>query len=683
MGRTFEAADAGRGRMVMISRGLWQRRFGGDPGIAGRSIVLDGNAAIVAGVLPEWFRFPAVGDLPAGFGFSASPMIWTLEVLTPEQERNRGGKSRVLIGRLKPGVPVSQAEADLAAIAADIARESPRSNAGWTVRIISLREQLVGRVRPALMALLTAVGLVLFIACANVANLLLVRATTRQRELAIRCALGASRVKLVLQLLTESVVLALLAGVTGLAVGWWTLRGLLAAMPADLPALEGAAVDLRVLAFTMTISLLTGIAFGLVPALQATRCDTAEALRDGGRGTVGSRRAHRTRSVLVVVEVAVAVLLLVGAALLIQTFVRLSNVDTGFEPDGVLTLEIALPPAAYPGPASISFFDTLLERISAVPGVASVGATSGLPLSGQENLALVTIQGAPPPVPGQEIMSDHRAVTPGYFSTLRIPLLEGSLLPGHVPPDRNFVAVVNETMARTWWPGDSPIGRRIKMAAYEQDAPWHTVIGVVGDTRQSGLDSALRPQVYVQHAQDPRPQMALVMRTAGDPLALAAPVRASVHAIDPNQPVASIRTMEDVMQAAVSTRRFNMFVVAVFAALAVTLSLVGLYAVVAHSVAERLHEMGVRLALGARPANLLRMVLTDGLKLVAAGIAIGLFAAFLLTRFLDTLLFDVHARDAATFIIVPLLLFAAAMLGCLIPARRAMRVNPADALRSE
>jgi predicted permease len=683
IGRTFVPGDSLQVRTVMLGHGLWQRRFGSDPSVVGRTIQLNSEPAIVAGVLPPWFRFPAAGELPEGFGFSATPEIWSLEVLTPDQQRNRGGKSRALIGRLKPGVSMEQAEADLAAIAADIARESPRSNAGWTVRVISLRDQLVGRVRPALMVVLTAVGLVLFIACANVANLLLVRATARQRELTVRCALGASRARLMRQLLTESLVLAVMAGLAGVVLAWWTLRVLVTTLPANLPAVEQAVVDLRTFGFTMVTSLVTGLAFGFVPAYQGTRCDLAGALRDGGRGTIGGRRVHHTRSLLVVLEVALAVLLLVGAALLIQTFIRLTNVPPGFRTEGVLTLEIALPESAYSDATSTAFFGALLERLEALPGVEAAGATSGLPLGGQENVALVTIEGAPRPEPGQEIMSDYRVVTPGYFTALDIPLRHGTWLPEQVRADGPPVVLVNETMARTWWRDQSPLGRRIKLAAYEQDAPWYTVVGVVGDTRQSGLESALRPQVYVHLGQNPSGQMAIVLYSSGNPEALALPARAAVTGIDPSQPVASVRTMKNVIEASVSTRRFNMFVVALFALMAVTLALVGLYAVVAYSVAERIPEMGVRLALGAQPADLLAMVLREGLTLVAAGIGIGLVAAFVLTRFLEAMLFGVQARDAATFIGVPLVLLIAALLGCIIPARRAMRVNPATALRAE
>ena len=681
IGRTFMPEDMTRGRTLLISHAFWHRRFGGDPSIAGRTITVNNEPATIIGVLPPWFRFPAAGELPEGFNFAASPLIWSLDVLTPEQKRNRGGKSSVLIGRLKPGVTIADAETDLAAIAADIARESPRSNAGWTVRVMSLREQLVGGVRPPLVVLLTAVGLVLVIACANVANLLLVRATARQREITVRFALGASRAQLIRQLLLESVLLALISGFAGLVVAWTALTALLAAAPPNLPAVGDAHLDWRIFAFTAIVSLATGLAFGIVPALHATRAGTAGVLRDGARGTIGSRRANRTRGLLVVIEVALAVLLLVGTALLLQTFVQLTSVAKGFRSDGVLTMEVALPPSVYAGPSAAAFFESLVAKLSGLPAVDAAGATSGLPLGGQENLAQVTIEGAPQPAPGQELVSDYRVVTPGYFRALGIPLIKGSLLPVQIRADAPRLAVINETMANTWWPGQDPVGRRIKLAAYEQEAPWHTVIGVVGDTLHSALDSAPRPQTYVHVRQAPGTQMAIVIRTATDPMSLAGAARAAVFAMDPNQPVAALRSMDDVIAASVSDRRFSMFLTAVFSLLAVTLALVGLYAVVAYSVAERIHEMGVRLALGARPADLLGLVLADGLKLLSAGIALGLAAAFVLTRFLEALLFGVEARDASTFIAASLLLLVAGLLGCIVPARRAMRVDPAVALR--
>jgi putative ABC transport system permease protein len=682
-GRAFTAGDAVAGRVVLIGYALWQRRFGGDAAVLSRPISLNGQPAIVTGVLPAWFRFPAAGELPEGLGYSPNPEIWTLDVLTPEMQRSRAGKSFALIGRVGERISMDAAQAELAAIAADIAREFPASNAGWTVRVFPLREQLVGGVRPALIVLLTAVWLLLLIACVNVANLLLVRASGRHREVCVRRALGADRRRLVRQLLLESVVLAVVAGAAGLLLAWLGLRLLLAMLPPGLPALATAGLDWRVTAFTFAVSLLTGVTFGLVPALQTTRLDVGEALREGGRGSAGSRRARRTRNILVVAEVAVAIVLLVGAVLLVQTFVRLLHVDPGFRSERVLTAEIALPRMSYSGSRAPQFFDALAVRLARVPGIEGVAVTSSLPLAGTENLRQVTIEGRPRPQAGQEIISDYRIVTPEYFRIMGIPHVQGDLLlPGRTagsPP----VLLINKTMAETWFREENPIGRRIKLTSYEQAAPWFTIAGIVGDTRHTKLDSDLRPQVYVDHQLEPNLQMTVVLRTVSDPAGFAAVVRAAVHELDSKQPVGRIRTMTAVVTDSVSDRRFTMFLAGTFALLALVLSLVGLYAVVSHSVAERTQEMGVRLALGATPAMLLRLVLGEALRLVALGAAIGLAAALVLTRLIERLLFGVAAHDLATFVAVPLLLLTASLLGCILPARRAMRVEPIVALRAE
>jgi putative ABC transport system permease protein len=682
-GRTFVPADQAAGRVALIGEGLWRRRFGGDPRIVGQVVSMNGEPATILGVLPSWFRFPAGGELPENFGFAATPDVWALDVLTPEQQRMRGGKSFAMIGRLDDGVTLADAEADLNAIAAAIAAEFPDYNAGWRVRVLPLREQLVGGLRRPLLILLTAVGFVLLIACANVANLLLVRAASRQRELCVRHALGAGRGRLVRELVLESLLLSLASAAVGLVFAWWGLRALLATIPSTLPSVATATLDLRVLTFMTAMSTATGIIFGLVPAIQGTRCNPSEGLRDGARGTVGSRRANATRNVLVVFEVALAAVLLIGAALLIQTFVRLVGVETGFRPEGVLTMELVLPRSAYPEAQASAFHDRLLARLSTLPGVEGAAATSGLPLSGRENLQQVTIEGRPRPRPGSEILTDYRVVTPGYFEVLGMRRLEGDGLREEEAPDTAPTLVINETMARAYWPGESPIGRRLKLTSYDRDAPWYTVVGVVNDTRYTALDSALRPQVYVHFHRDPAQQMWIVLRTGGDPLAFANAARNAVHEIDPNQPVGRVRAMAEVVAASVSDRRFSMFLLGMFATLALTLSVVGLYAVVSYSVSERIHEMGVRLALGAQPSNLLTMVLGEGLRLAAIGMAIGLGAALVMTRFLEALLFGVHARDAATFVAVPLVLTLAALFGCLVPAVRAMRIDPVVALRAE
>jgi len=521
---------------------------------------------------------------------------------------------------------------------------------------------------------------VLLIACANVANLLLVRATARQREICVRYALGAPRSALVWQSLTESVLLASAGGVAGLAVAWWMLRALLTLAPASLPAAAQASLDWRVLLFTFGLSIVTGVLFGAVPAWHCTRFDTAEGLREGSRGMVGGKSATRTRNALVVLEVALAVTLLIGSVLLVQTFVRLIHVDTGFRTDRILTMEIALPRTTYTPARASGFFLSLIDRVAALPGVEAAGLTSGVPLSGSENLLPVTPEGQPRPEPGHEIISDYRVITSGYLEALGIPVLEGDSIRPSVDAPRVWI---NQTMARSAWDGRPAVGRRLKLTNYDREGVWYTVAGVVGDTRYTGLDRGLRPQVYVHFGQDPREQMAVVLRSYGDPNLLINSARLAVQALDPDQPVARVRTMEQILTTSVASRRFQMVLIVIFALLAVALSVVGLYAVVSYSVAERIHEMGLRLALGARPSNLVALVLREGLQLVVLGIAVGVGAALLLTRFLETLLFGVNARDMTTFVIAPALLFGAALLGCLAPARRAMRVDPAVALRAE
>ena len=683
IGRTFRADDETRGRMVLIANSLWRDRFGSDANISGRVILLNGEPATVIGVLPAWFDFPATGELPEGFGFTLTPVVWALDVFTPVQEHNRGGKSLAMVGRLKAGVTAAQAQADLSSIAADIARESPATNSGWTIRILSLRDQLVGGVRPALVALLTAVGFVLLIACANVANLLLVRAASRQREICVRYALGASAASLVLSFLIETVLLSVVAGLAGLAVAHWMLRALLAMVPESIPTIRQAGLDWRVFVFTTALSLVIGTLFGAVPAWYSTRYDTADGLREGGRASVGGPKATRTRNALVVVEVALAVVLLIASVLLIQTFVRLTHVETGFRTDHILTMEVTLPKSRYPPDKAAAFFRSTIAGMAGLPGVETAGTTSSVPLSARESLVPVTIAGNAVPQPGHELIAEYRVVTPGYFRVFGIPLRAGDSLPDTQPPAHPPVVIISETLARLGWPGGNPIGRRIKLGSYWQDAPWYTVGGIVADTRNASLDTSFRPQVYVHHESDAKEQMAVVLRTSGDPALLAAPARAVVQSIDPNQPVARIRTMDEIMATAIATRRFHMFLVGIFAALAVALAVVGLYAVVSFSVGERVHEMGLRLALGAQPGNLLALVLREGLVLVAAGAAVGVLVALVLTRFLETLLFGVHARDLPTFVIAPSVLFVAGVLGCLAPARRAMRTDPAIALRSE
>ena len=682
-GRTFLESDGPGGRVVVISDRLWSRRFGRDPQILTRPITLNAQPATVVGVLPGWFRFPAVGDLSQGLGYTLDPEVWTLDLLTPDVRRRRDGKSFSIVGRLHPDASEQTAAADLAAIAADIARQFPASNAGWTAIVVPLREQLVGSLRPALMVLLAAVGALLFVACANVANLLLAGAAARQRDLCVRQALGASRGRLLRALLVESLMLGAAAGALGILVAWSALRVMLAVLPAEIPALSGAGLGPRAIVFTAIVSAAAALLFGIVPALHAARLDVGDGLRDTTRGAVGSRRAHRIRSVLVMVEVATAVVILVAAVLLAQTFARLVRIDPGFRTERVLTAEVSLPRTQYAGEKAAAFFDALMARLSAIPGVETAAVASTIPLAGPENLRQVTIEGSQRPNPGEEIISDYRVVSPDYFRAMGISLLAGDLFPPTLAADAAPALVINRTMADTSFRGVNPLGRRMKLTSFEQSGPWFTISGVVNDTRHSGLDVALRPQVYVHHRADPSPQMSLVIKTSTNPDGYAPLVRSAVTTLDRNQPVSRIRSMDAIVGQSIARQRFTMYLLAMFAALASVLALAGLYAVVSHSVEERIREMGVRVALGASPSRLMRLVLIESLRLAGAGILVGTAIALYVTQFMKTLLFGVQASDPLTFVLVPLLLLATATAGCLVPAARAMRVDPIAALRAD
>jgi putative ABC transport system permease protein len=679
-GRTFVPEDGDGRRVVLIAESLWRRWLGASEDAVGSVVRLNNEPAVIVGVLPGWFVFPRAGDLPGAIGINQNPEVWSLDVMAASSQVFRGGKSYAMVGRLRDGVTLADAEGDMAAIAAHLTQYS--ENTGWTVRVLPLREQLVGGFRPALIVLLVAVGLVLLIACANVANLMLVRAAGRQREMAVRLALGASRHRLIKQLLLESLLIALAAGVVGLFIGWVGLRAVRALSPLTLSVLADARLDWRVVAFTLVVSTATGVLFGIIPAFQASRSDVNAGLREGGRTSAGGQRAHRVRNTLVVAEVALAMVLLVGATLLLQTLVRLLHVDAGFRPDGVLTMELAVPRNYGKGERIAQFYERVMARLREVPGVERAAVTSQLPLTGVENIRQLILEGAAPPERGHEPIADYRAVSPGYFELMGIPQVAGQGLPEFPTPGVAQV-LITETLAGQAWPGQDPIGRRMKLSLSPRDDRWYTVIGVVGDTRHTALTSSFRPQVYVHHLAEPSLQMVVLLRAAGDPAGFAGVARATVREVESTQSVGRVRTMQEVVGDSVSNRRFTMALVATFAVLAFCLSLIGLYAVVSHSVAERTREMGLRVALGASPRSLLRLVLGEGMVLVGMGVAAGFAGSLVLTRFMRAMLYGVEAYDATTFTSVAALIAAASALGCLVPARRAMRVDPMVALRAE
>ena len=672
LGRDFLAEEnqEGKGKVAILSHGFWQRRFGGDARIVGQTLTLSGQPYTVVGVMPAGFQFP-----------DAATELWVPMAFTAQETQNHGGHYIAAIGTLKPGVPVEQAQASLATIAQRLAEQYPDSNAGWSVKVIPMQEYFVRDIKPALLVLLWAVAVVLLIACANVANLLLVRAAARQKEISIRAALGASRGRVVRQLLTESVLLAIVGGVVGLALAYGGLVLLLTLAPEGLPRIKEVAIDKSALGFTFALTMLTGVVFGLVPALQASRPNLNETLKEGGRGGSEGRKRQRLRSTLVVVEIAMALVLLVCAGLLIKSFARLQAINPGFNPKNVLVTGIGLPQAKYKEDnQKLAFYNGLLAGISTLPGVQAAGVTQSLPLAGDYILGFY-IQGRPPYKPGEGPSTNYYAVSPDYFKAMGIPLLRGRIFNDRDVEGAPRVAIINETMAKRFFADEDPIGKRIHVTNGPET--FREIVGIVGDVRQYGLDRTPPLQTYEPHMQAAFSGMSLVVRTAGDPTNLSAGVRGQVKTIDKDQPVSNIRTMEQIVSSSVADRRFSMLLLGVFAAVALILAAVGIYGVMAYSVSQRTHEIGIRLALGATARDVLRLVVGQGMLLAIVGVIIGLAASFGVTRWISTMLFGVSTTDVAIFSAIPLLLAAVALVACLVPARRATKVDPIVALRCE
>ena len=686
LGRTFlpEEDRVGGAKVVIMGHGLWQRSFGSDPSIVGKTVTLNNQSYTVVGVMPQGFKFPGGENMLPGLQFSPKTELWEPMAFTDEELSNRGTHNLAVIARLKPDATLAQARAEMTSIAAHLAEQYPKFSKGLGVRLVPLHEQVVGDVRPALLILLGTVGFVLLIACANVANLLLARAASRQKEIAIRTALGASRRRVVRQLLTESVLLAMCGGAAGLLLALWGIDALGALIPENIPRAHEIGVDSRMLGFTLLISLLTGLVFGLAPSLQASRTDINEALKDGTRGASAGPHRNRFRSLLVVAEIALALVLLIGAGLLIRSFMSLQQVNPGFEPKQVVAMELALPfiaPSNYAEPEQqVAFFQRALERIQTLPGVQAAAIVSSLPLSGAFESTDILIEGQPAPSDDEGPQANYTMVSADYFRVMNIPLMRGRGLTERDTKESPGVLVVSETMARRYWPGEEAIGKRLTMG-FEKTP--REVVGVVGDVRQNSLDVETPFAVYLPYQQYPYAGMTLVIRTASDPASMATAVRREVQGIDASLPVSDVRSMEEVISTSVSQRRFSMTLLGIFATVALLLAAVGIYGVMAYSVSERVHEIGIRIALGAGRGDILKLVVGQGMILTLIGIASGLVASFVLTRLMASLIYGVSATDPLTFAGVSLALAVVALLACYIPARRATRVDPLEALRYE
>jgi putative ABC transport system permease protein len=630
--------------------------------------------------MPEGFQFP--GGTGTLFRFAPPPRsdVWVPLALTANDLNQRSSHSLSVIARLKPGISLEQAGAEMNAIQQRLEQQYPNFFIGSHVKLVPLAEQASGTVRRSLLVLWVTVGFVLLIGCANVANLLLARAAARKKEMAVRAALGASRLRVLRQLLTESLLLAIAGGIGGILLALWGVAALSAIIPSDFPRREEIAIDYWVLGFTLLVSLLTGAIFGLAPALQLAKTELTEALKEGGRSGSDGAPRNRVRSLLVVAETALALVLLIGAALMMQSFLRLQRVNPGFRTDHVLTMELSLPPVRYARPQRVTFFQQLIERSRTLPGVQAVAASKHLPLTGDNNGYAFDIVGREAP-PGQSPGADMRFVTPDYFSVLGIPLVKGRTFLESDGPDAPHVIVINQALASHFFPNENPIGKQVRLGINNFTG---AIVGVVGDVKHVGLDAEVNDEVYTPYAQTPFwTDMTLSVRTSGDPLSLAATMREAVKALDNALPVSRQRTLEAIVAESVAQPRFRTLLLGLFGLAALLLASVGIYGVMSYAVVQRTHELGVRMALGAQAKDVLRLVIGQGMKLVLIGVALGLTASFGLTRLLEGLLFEVKATDPVTFAVIALLLTGIALLACYVPARRATQVDPLVALRQE
>ncbi|MCI0339294.1 MAG: ABC transporter permease [Acidobacteria bacterium] len=678
-GRLFrpEEDQPGTGQVAILNHDFWQKRFAGNQQIVGQTISLDGRPFTVVGVMP-----PGFGVLPPDAQSPKEIDLWA-PIAVDYKQMSRGSHFLRVIAKLKPGVTIEQARADMDVVAERMDQEFYQ-NFGFAVTVVPFHNHIVRDVRPALLVLLGAVGFVLLIACANVANLLLAYSVSREKEIAIRAALGAGRGRIVRQLLIECSLLGLVGGAFGLLLAKFGLDALVAIGPDNLPRLDDIRIDLRVLGFTLATSLLTGLIFGLVPAFQATRLDLSEALKEGGRGEGSGVRGRHARNMLVIAEVALSLVLLVGAGLMIRSFWRMQEVDPGFNPRNVLTMRLQLPQSKYSQPPQVvQFYQALIERVRGLPGVENAGIVTSLPMSGSYSSGTVSVETPSANSQNASFEADWRRVSPDYHKTMNVALTRGRFFDDQDKAEGTLAVIIDESFAQRFWPNDDPIGKRLKLGGMQSRNPWRSIVGVVKHVKDYGLNIEGRERVYFPHAQFPVNGMFLAVRTKGDPLAMAGTVRNAVWSADPNQPVSRVRAMEEYLYNSSAQPRFYTLLLSVFALVALMLAAVGVYGVMSYSVTQRTHEIGIRLALGASPRHIIGLVVKQGLTLVTIGVAIGLIGAVAVTRVMSTLLFGVSPTDPLTFVVIALVLVSVACVACYVPARRATKVDPMVALRYE
>ena len=684
LGRSFSSSEGQNSPTdeVIVSNALWKRRFASNPQLVGQPLTINGRAFTVIGVLPPEFQIPRQVSLGV-VAMDDVDLLVPISVLAstePATVTARGRHFLTAVARVKQGIGIEQAGSAMTAIAGGLAQRYPEANANFTVHLVPVHEQITGSIRPALLLLLGAVGLVLLIACSNVANLLLARYAGRQKEFAIRAALGARAGRLLQQLFTESLVLGLIGGALGLLLALAATRALVASNLSDIPRILQTGVDARVLGFTLLISLLTSVLFALAPSLQYIRPNLNKSLKDGERSASTAPLSKRLRNVLVVTEMALALMLLVGAGLLIRSFSRILAVDMGFNPRNVLTAEIFLPPDKYSTPAQfINFHSSLMEKLKNEAGVESAATVNILPLKGTRAVS-IGVEGQPDPPPGQEVLVSQRIVSPAYFNAMAIPLRQGRLFNDHDTAGSPPVVIISQSLAQKFWGHENVVGKRV---AASSKAPASEIVGVVGDVKEASVEDATNPEVYLPYQQQPWPVFTLVLRSSGDPKNLLGIIQRDVAAIDKDQPIGKSAPMEEVLADKLSQRRLNVVLLGVFGGVALLLALVGIYGVISYTVTQRTHELGLRMALGAQPHHILKLIIGQGMSLALIGIGIGLAGAFILSRYLTSMVYQISVTDPVTFIGSALLLVLAAFIACYLPARRALKVFPMEALRQD